>query len=64
MTEFEDAVAVLQEVMQQDLEQCGTAIRAGDAAEATRALEAALAKLGGLTDMLRSAARNSGDDWG
>lgn len=65
MTELDDAVATLQEVMQQDLEQCGAAIREGDSVAARRALESATAKLGGLTDLLRSASASSGgDDWG
>lgn len=55
MMEIEEAVAVLEETLQGDLERCGMAIRAGETAKAAEHLEIAMAKLNGLTDMLRAA---------
>ena len=54
MMEIDEAVAVLEETLQGDLERCGLAIRAGETAKAAEHLEIAIAKLNGLTDMLRA----------
>jgi len=61
MDEIAEAVAVLQETLQGELERCGRCIRAGDTAVASQELETAMAKLSGVTDMLR-AARTGGWD--
>jgi anti-sigma regulatory factor (Ser/Thr protein kinase) len=49
------AIALLQEVAQQDLEQCEAAIRAADQGAAIEAIERVFAKLDTAIDMLRSA---------
>ena len=55
MMEIDEAVAVLEETLQGDLERCSLSLRAGEAAKAAEHLEIAMAKLNGLTDLLRSA---------
>jgi hypothetical protein len=55
MMELEEAVGVLEETLQGDLESCARAIRAADLVKAGEHLEIAIAKLSGLTDMLRAA---------
>lgn len=55
MFETEEAVAVLEETLQIDLERCARLIREGEANKAAEHLEIAMAKLSGLADLLRSA---------
>jgi len=55
MFETEEAVAVLEETLQVDLERCARLIREGEANKAAEHLEIAMAKLSGLADLLRSA---------
>ena len=55
MNEIAEAVAVLEETLQGDLERCDRAIRAGDTAAAQGELQTAMAKLSGLVDLLRNA---------
>jgi hypothetical protein len=52
---MDQAIALLQEIAQQDLETCEAAIRASDQAKAIEAIERAFAKLDTAIDMLRSA---------
>ncbi len=52
---MDQVIGLLQEVAQQDLETCETAIRASDQAAAIEAIERAFAKLDTAIDMLRSA---------
>ena len=55
MMEIDEAVAVLEETLQGDMENCARCIRAGDTLKAGEHLEIAMAKLNGLTDLLRAA---------
>jgi len=61
MLELDEAVATLEETLQVDLETCARLIREGQANKAAESLEIAMAKLSGLTDMLRSAAGGDRD---
>jgi hypothetical protein len=61
MMEIDEAVAVLEETLQTDLERCARLIREGEANKAAEHLEIAMAKLSGLTDLLRSAAGGERD---
>ncbi len=61
MLEIDEAVAVLEETLQVDLERCARLIREGEANKAAEHLEVAMAKLAGLTDLLRSAAGGERD---
>ena len=51
---MDQVIALLQEVVQEDLEQCEGAIRSADQAKAVEAIERAFAKLDTAIDMLRS----------
>jgi hypothetical protein len=51
---MDQAIALLQEVARQDLEQCEAAIRAADQGAAIDAIERAFAKLDSAIDLLRS----------
>jgi len=55
MHELTEAIAVLDETLQGDLERCDQALAKGDAVLARAELQTAMAKLAGLTDMLRAA---------
>ena len=61
MLELDEAVSTLEETLQVDLENCARLIREGQANKAAEHLEVAMAKLAGLTDMLRSAAGGDRD---
>lgn len=61
MTELDEAVATLEETLQGDLERCDQALARGDAAAGRIELQTAMAKLSGLTDLLRSAMPQA--DW-
>lgn len=61
MNEIEEAVAVLEETLQGDLERCSITLRAGDGGRAAEHLEIAMAKLGGLVDLLRAASHGERD---
>jgi len=51
---MDQAIALLQEVAQQDLEQCEAAIRSSDQTTAIDAIERAFAKIDSAIDLLRS----------
>jgi hypothetical protein len=55
MLEIDEAVTVLEETLQVDLERCARAIREHQPDKAAEHLEVAMAKLSGLTDVLRNA---------
>ncbi len=54
---MDQLIALLQEVVRQDLEMCEGAIRSNDQAQAIESLERAFAKLDTAIDMLRSQGR-------
>ncbi|MBX7249860.1 MAG: hypothetical protein K1X35_12560 [Caulobacteraceae bacterium] len=56
MLEIEEAVAVLEESLQVDLERCSRALRDSQPDKAAEHLEIAMAKLSGAVDLLRNAA--------
>ncbi len=51
---MDQVIALLQDVVRQDLEKCQAAIRADDKSTAIAAMELAFAKLDTAIDMLRS----------
>ena len=61
MLEIDEAVAILEETLQIDLERCSRALRDNQANKAAEHLEIAMAKLSGLTDLLRSASGGERD---
>lgn len=55
MMEIDEAVAVLEETLQLDLERCAKALRDAQPDKAAEHLEIAMAKLSGAVDLLRNA---------
>jgi hypothetical protein len=57
---MDQVIALLQEIAQQDLEQCEAAIKTDDKTKAVAAIEVAFAKLDTAIDMLRNQGHTRG----